>query len=285
MYLKINDTKVPYHGGAEDLKRTQWQPWNIDLASTGANLATVKKLVIGVEGAGAAGTLYFDDIQIYGLVAESITPVDPGTTGLVAWYKFDGDLKDSVGTYHGTAVGDAQTTVDATRGQVLLLDGSGDGAAVPALGSVTALTISMWADTTVDVTSIEYAGFFHSDGWATGDLHWRYSYGQVDSGLYGSSDITGTAFVKSNQWNHVAVTVSSTEWALWLNGYKEARVTLSAEQTMTLGEGLIGAWLNGASVERGFTGKIDDARFYNRALSQEEIASLAGRTEPFAKPF
>ena len=56
-------------------------------------------------------------------------------------------------------------------------------------------------------------------------------------------------------------------------------------QTVTLGDGLIGAWLNGTSVERLFTGKIDDARFYNRALSQEEIASLAGKTAPYAKPF
>ncbi len=62
---------------------------------------------------------------------------------------------------------------------------------------------------------------------------------------------------------------------------------LSAPATVTLGDGLIGAWLgtDGTTISRTFTGRIDDARFYNRTLSAEEIASLAGRTEPFYKPF
>jgi hypothetical protein len=74
---------------------------------------------------------------------------------------------------------------------------------------------------------------------------------------------------------------------LWLNGYQEASQKLDAVQTLTLGDGLIGAWLgaDGVTISRAFTGKIDDVRFYNRALSQEEIGSLAGRTTPFAKPF
>ena len=70
-------------------------------------------------------------------------------------------------------------------------------------------------------------------------------------------------------------------------GIREGSQALAAPQSMTLGDGLIGAWLgtDGVTVDRQFTGKIDDARFYNRALSQEEIASPAERTEPFAKPF
>ncbi|MEN6423903.1 MAG: LamG-like jellyroll fold domain-containing protein [Phycisphaerales bacterium] len=285
LYLKINNTKVPYNGDATDIRRTQWLPWNIDLASTGVSLANVTKLVIGIEGAGAAGTLYFDDIRLESTVPGFVTPVDPGTAGLVGWYKFDGDLKDAVGANHGTAVGDAKTGTDATRGQVLLVDGIGDAVDVPVLGTVNAVTIAMWVNSTVDPTAIQFASFFHADGWAAGDLHWRYSYGVVDAGLYGLSNTTGKAVNRANQWNHVAVTVSDTEFALWLNGYKDGSQALTAVQTVTLGDGLIGAWRNGASVERAFSGKIDDARFYDRALSQEEIASLAGRTAPFAKPY
>ena len=74
---------------------------------------------------------------------------------------------------------------------------------------------------------------------------------------------------------------------MWFNGLKEASYTLTAPVTVTLGDGLIGAWLgtDGTTISRGFTGKIDDARFYNRGLSAEEIAFLAGRTDPFYKPF
>ena len=56
--------------------------------------------------------------------------------------------------------------------------------------------------------------------------------------------------------------------------------------TVTLSDGLIGDWLgtDGATISRNFVGKIDDARFYNRALSAEEIVSPVGRTTPFYKP-
>lgn len=289
MYLKINGTKIPYGGNASDIKNTQWQPWNIDLSTvSAATLKSVTKIVIGVEGSGASGILYFDDIRLYPTPGEMVLPVDPGKTGLVTWYKFDGDFKDSAGTYNGTAKGDAKIVTDPARGQVVSLDGTGDAVAVPLLGSGTALTISMWVNTAVDPVPIQFESFFHANGWETGDLHWRYSYGKIDSGVnnIAGGDITGTSIAKLNQWNHVAVTLSPTEWAVWLNGLKEASRTLPAPATVTLGDGLIGAWLgtDGTTISRGFTGKIDDARFYNRALSAEEIASLAGRTTPFYKP-
>ncbi len=34
-----------------------------------------------------------------------------------------------------------------------------------------------------------------------------------------------------------------------------------------------------------FDGMVDDVRFYNYALSYDEVAWLGGRTEPFDKPF
>ncbi len=288
MYLQINSTKVLYGGKAEDLKRTQWQPWNIDLAASGADLKSVKKIAIGVDGAGATGLLRFDNICLYPTAPEVIQPVDPGKTGLVAWYKFDGDFKDAAGTFAGTARGDAKIVTDPARGQVLSLDGTGDAVAVPLLGSGNTLTISMWVNTSVDPVPLQYASFFHANGWEARDLHWRYTYGKVESGINGlTGNLTGVSIARANQWNHVAITISASEWAMWLNGLKDASRVLPTPATVTLGEGLIGAWLgtDGATVSRTFTGKIDDVRFYNRALSAEEIASLAGRTEPFPKPF
>ena len=171
---------------------------------------------------------------------------------------------------------------------MVYLDGIGDAVAVPKLGSGSTLTIAMWVNTAVDPVPIQFESFFHANGWEAGDLHWRYSYGMVNSGINGAgADLSGVSIVKANQWNHVAITLSPTECALWLNGLKEASRALATPATATLGEGLIGAWLgtDGTTVTRNFTGKIDDVRFYNRALSPEEIASLAGRTEPFAKSF
>jgi hypothetical protein len=65
LYVKINNTKVPYSGSAGDLAKTSWMPWNIDLSTAGANLSKVTSLTIGIEGTGAKGTLYIDDIRLY----------------------------------------------------------------------------------------------------------------------------------------------------------------------------------------------------------------------------
>ena len=43
--------------------------------------------------------------------------------------------------------------------------------------------------------------------------------------------------------------------------------------------------MGGPAGSRFFNGQIDDARIYDRVLSAAEIASLAGRTMPFDKPF
>ncbi|MCH8217480.1 MAG: hypothetical protein IH892_11990, partial [Planctomycetes bacterium] len=64
VYVKINDTKVVYEGGAGlppgwDL----WTQWTIDLSAV-ADAARVRSLTIGVEGAGAMGVLYVDSIQL-----------------------------------------------------------------------------------------------------------------------------------------------------------------------------------------------------------------------------
>ncbi len=67
LYVKIDGTKVVYDGDAGDIAKVEWKRWNIDLASLGANLQNVTKLAIGIDGNGASGTLYVDDIRLYPL--------------------------------------------------------------------------------------------------------------------------------------------------------------------------------------------------------------------------
>ena len=71
LYVTINGVKVVYSGGANALSLSLWRQWNIDLASVGANLKSVKTLGVGVSGSGK-GTLYVDDILLY-RVAPAVT--------------------------------------------------------------------------------------------------------------------------------------------------------------------------------------------------------------------
>jgi len=64
LYVKINDTRVDYDGPAADLASQSWQSWSIDLSTVG-NVSSVRSLTIGIEGAGASGVVYVDDIRLY----------------------------------------------------------------------------------------------------------------------------------------------------------------------------------------------------------------------------
>jgi hypothetical protein len=67
LYVKVNGSKVVYGGDAADVAKSEWNQWNIDLASLGVDLQNVTKLAIGIDGNGASGTLYVDDIRLYAL--------------------------------------------------------------------------------------------------------------------------------------------------------------------------------------------------------------------------
>jgi len=67
LYVKVNGSKVVYGGDAADIAKVEWMQWNIDLAPLGAGLQNVTKPSIGIDGIGASGKLYVDDIRLYRL--------------------------------------------------------------------------------------------------------------------------------------------------------------------------------------------------------------------------
>jgi len=62
LYLKINSSKVV--ADRVDIAAAHWQLWTIDLSRVSTDLANVKTLTIGIEGNGASGKLYVDDIRL-----------------------------------------------------------------------------------------------------------------------------------------------------------------------------------------------------------------------------
>ncbi len=67
LYVKVDGSKVVYDGDAGDISKVEWKQWNIDLAPLGAGVQNVTKLAIGIDGNGASGKLYLDDIRLYQL--------------------------------------------------------------------------------------------------------------------------------------------------------------------------------------------------------------------------
>lgn len=288
LYLKINNTKVLYDSDATDIALAQWQTWNVDLSTIG-NVSNVTSLTIGIEGAGATGVVYIDDIRLYPRTPEYVTPTEPDTAGLVLQYTFDEGsgtvATDSSGNgNNGTLAGDPAWITGASNG-ALDFDGSRDyvTAGASLLNDLTEFTIACWIKGDLSLGNhsgligqndcIEY-GIFTSNNvhiWSAGggsvDLAWPYGAGA--------------------DWHHIVAVGDGTAVTIYLDG--KPAISGGMAITDTYGASTFPVNIAGGGVfddaDNWFTGQIDEVYVYQRALSAAEVAGLAGRTTPIHMPF
>jgi hypothetical protein len=281
LYVKINNTKVAYDGSAADLSRAMWQPWNIDLSAVG-NVSNVTKLTIGIEGAGATGVVYIDDIRLYPLAPEYATPAEPDAASLVARYTFDGNVNDSSGHGFNGTVNGAPTYVTGKDGQAVRFNGTTDYVVVGSVGISGAAprTISGWVKpdtlTLTDWTNI--FGFTSAVGTnnLSFDMNKRGGENQYCIHVYGWER---NIMAIDLEWHHLAATYDGVTIAWYGDGRfvaSEARA-LNTEDNVHMGKR--------ANNNAYWPGSVDEVRIYNQALSAGEIAWLAGKTEPLHTPF
>ncbi|MHC4594566.1 MAG: LamG-like jellyroll fold domain-containing protein [Planctomycetota bacterium] len=281
LYVKINGTKVPYDGQAGNLALTGWQAWNIDLASSGASLQNVTKLAVGIDGNGASGTLYFDDIGLYAYERQFITPSAPDDSRLIGHWKFDGDLQDSSGRgNHGTAGASAafvagkvgSNAVDLRGADYVVIDGVVDDI------TSTNITLSAWIRTTQEGEGNVFAANTASGGHPL-------MFG-VQGGNPFVNDGGDTQFgppVNDDLWHLITYVRDGNTGYVYADGVQQgtysASFSLASVTRWSIGQ----EWDTGPSDF--YTGAVDDARIYDYPLSAGEVGWLAGRTEPFDKPF
>jgi len=299
MYVKVNGSKVTYDGAADNLTLKPWQPWNIDLASLGIDLQNVTKLSIGFGDEtdtmlGGSGVVFFDDIRLYPYSRQFVTPADPNAAGLVARYEFEGNTNDISGNgLHGTVMGNP-TFVAGKVGQAISLDGFNDYVEITGYKGIlgpNAVTVTAWINTTNTGTGATSNAIV---GWGPNVDGQRFGFRIDDSRLrteHAGGNVQGDSYVADGRWHHVAVTVqenatvSYPEVILYLDGYDDTRPSTDPDPYNITAALDVSIGRRPASNDRYFIGLLDDVRIYDRALTAEEIAWLAGRTEPFDKPF
>jgi len=280
LYVKINNTQIYYEGLADVLLRYQWIPFNIDLMAQGlADLTDVKSLTVGIEGAGAAGVIYIDDIRLYPRTPETVDPVIPNDNdpNLVAHYEFEGNADDSRGNYPGTAEGDPEYGAGKI-GQALNLDGTDDHVLHAFNEEVVwpAFSVSLWTRTDF-FGQPEWHSLFNNNS-STSDF--QIDVDGTNPGNYRFNGLSGQGILGpvTDAWVHLAVSCDGSQTALYYNGLMVG--TLNSADTL-FGQIAIG-------INRGmtlvFAGTVDDVRVYDRALSYGEVAGLAGVTESIPKP-
>jgi len=198
--------------------------------------------------------------------------------GLVANYKFEGDIIDSSGLGND---GEVNNNVDFVTGKESLgasFNSSGDYIQIPTT-SMSPLqgTVLMWVKPGT-VPSSQFI-FGHTTGttlkgWPDRiQLYTNDPSGNLDLGLGDQNERHLNIFDLDNEWRHIALT--------WDNGtynvYVDASPSASGAYTgldVLKSFADIGNNGNQASRDEGFNGIIDEVMIYERALSSEEVQQL-----------
>ncbi len=288
LYAKINGTKILYDGEAADVARPAWQAWNIDL-SKAVKVNSVRSLTIGIEGAGAKGTLYVDDIRLYPKTPEYITPVQPAK-GPVAYYPMDGDYKDASGnSRHGTAAGGPSFGAGQT-GQAVSFDGTGDYVTINNWQGILGgnpFTISLWVKSTAldDRTIVCWGGATNGTR-----VDFRLYQGRLRM-EHGNGNIQASTVLADDQWHHAAVVVTQgaalqyPQVALYVDGRDDTQATADPDVFGSVADVPVTIGQRRTNNDRDFQGMLDEVRIFDVALRAEEVAALAGCKIPLHRPF
>ncbi len=87
----------------------------------------------------------------------------------------------------------------------------------------------------------------------------------------------------NSEWHHVVGTYDGSVLKQYVDGKLEGEA--SHEGSIDRNEWNVNIGKNPANNTQYLNGGIDEVRIYDRALTQEEVAWLAGITKPFDKPF
>jgi len=288
MYVKVNGARVEYDGDASNMTQQGWQAWNIELASFGTNLQGVTSLAIGIEGNGASGMLYVDDIRLFAYERRFVTPIEPDDAGLVAHYKFDQNANDSSGNNNNGTLSGSPQWVAGTIDDAVGLDGRNDYIDCgndPSLDITGPITIAAWVYPIGSGLSTFPRIVDKSNGTGGADPGYKMYLRAADNYVVtlsaGGTYLNSSVSPVLDNWNYVVFVATGTQWKFFLNGnweqWEESALPSSSSNPLFIG--------NSPAGDRHYDGIVDDVRIYNRALTAAEIAWLAGETEPFEEPF
>ncbi len=265
--LTVNTTATTLKVGFGSGLDQQWndEAWGVDnlvirenysIASTNYN-----------EGTAGADTFNSNSIGVAG-----------NATGLVGYWRGDGNTNDSVGTNNATLFSGASVSATGVLNGSFQFDGTDDYALLGSGSTFTptnAFSLSAWVNPTGAGTGM--ATIFSNEGVyllsrdANGVLH----YAIANTSNTWSWVSTGYT-VASNTWTHVGLTFSNGSVVVYANGTSVFTGSISSS---TVGDNLpamnevrLGGRQHTGSDR--FQGFIDDAAIYSRTLSAAEMAAI-----------
>ncbi|HEV2210475.1 MAG TPA: LamG-like jellyroll fold domain-containing protein [Verrucomicrobiae bacterium] len=199
----------------------------------------------------------------------------PAPSGLISWWRAEGDTQDAVGANIGALLGNTGFA-SGEVGQAFSVNGSGGGVdcGTPANLELQHFTIEAWikrASSTKATWDIFNHG--HVVSWVWGGFGFGlWDNGQIFLDKVGYASVTSTAaLTDTNSFHHIAVTKFGTNVVLYLDGVGE---TMPPFDPGFVFNGTFCIGTRGSDHVTSFLGLVDEASVYNRALSAGEIQAI-----------
>jgi hypothetical protein len=221
-------------------------------------------------------------------------PDDGLTNGLLAYYPFNGNANDESGNQlNGMVQNGAQLTTDrfGAANSAFYFDGINDNIIVTDQGQLSqpTFTVAFYFNTEKTTTQIAVGKINESTGNAATYNFGVYPepvfnpyFGVMDENLgcdvQVPTNLVYTLFTNqpiiTNRWYFMAATFENGKQYIYIDGVLVATANrpFAHAKYCTETDFLIGSWW--ANDKYSFQGKIDEVRYYNRALSQAEVQTL-----------
>lgn len=215
-------------------------------------------------------------------------------SGLVSWFRGEGDATDHAGGNDGTPHNGAAFATGKV-GRAFSFDGVDDYVSVPhqaELNPTAGFSVEAWIkaspqqfspDTQFVIVDKSH-GFADGTGWGlqgnpNGTVAFFYGKG---GGSGDPSNFVGVSTLVSlldDQWHHLVGVYDQAAFSIWLDGVLNNSLANTAPAVGNTREMEIGRAWGGGSPTRYFHGLIDEVGFYNRALSPDEVRALYGAAD------
>ena len=258
----------------------QWRTNDVPLAGATNSILTltnVQSANIGFYSVAVSNSV--TGVVSIGALLSLTGAADPTLNGLVAYYPFNGDVKDASGNgYDGT---NFNVTMETNRFGVASAAGQFNGtssyvilpsALVNLMSGTNPMSISAWVETSPAVTNtgnkdiVDIGAASQNAVFAVLMLSGDLFYSEWGSTYNLSSGIP----IGDNSWHHCVASYDGLNVSLFVDGGFASARSAFADRLNTIGTIGVRADL----VAEFWNGGIDDVRIYNRALSSDEVAYL-----------